>query len=312
MYKADFNNKIVTLQSPTSTVTVWPQQGAILNGWQVTLHNKIWEVVDGYDSFEDFEQNCEAKGFRSCKLSPFVCRMKNSTYQFEGTTYKTSRFELLGQAIHGLLYTEAFEVVNTHANDKEASATLVHHYKGADAGYPFHYIIEVTYTLSGDNNLTLNSKVINNGNTSIPLSDGWHPYFKLGKTVNDLQFYMAANTIVEFDDKLLPTGNLLPYHQFQEPSLLDDTELDNCFVLNNGVSKNACLIINKEDNIQLAISANENYPYLQVYTPPHRNSIAVENLSSVPDAFNNHIGLKVLGAGESVSFSCSYQVGTVS
>jgi Galactose mutarotase and related enzymes len=52
---------------------------------------------------------------------------------------------------------------------------------------------------------------------------------------------------------------------------------------------------------------NENYPYLQVYTPPHRQSIAIENLSAAPDVFNNRMGLIELEPGERIGFSCSYE-----
>lgn len=311
MYLASFNNEIVTLQSPTSKVSIWPKYGAILNNWQVQLHHKQWDVVDGYESFEDFEKNCESKGFRSCKLSPFVCRMKHSSYEFEGNRFTTNKFDLLGHGIHGLIYNDAFEFVNTSANDNEASVTLLHNYIGKDAGYPFHFTVEVVYTLTNNNTLTLETTVVNKSASAIPLSDGWHPYFSLGRKIDELQFYMAANTIVEFDEELLPTGNLKPFDKFQQPDLLGATFLDNCFVLNNLTDLNACRLLNNEDNIQLTISANENYPYLQVYTPPHRNSIAVENLSSVPDSFNNGIGLSILAGGEQKRFTCSYRVSEI-
>jgi aldose 1-epimerase len=311
MFFATQQNDTVVLKSSTSEVTIWPNYGAILNNWTIALHGKNWEVIDGYDSPEDFKKNCESKGFRSCKLSPFVCRMNNSNYEFEGSNYKTTKFELAGHSIHGLLYDVPFDVVNVNANENSANVLLRHVYKGNDAGYPFHFTIEIMYSLGQDNKLTLSTTVTNTDDGSMPLSDGWHPYFSLGKKLDELQFVMDAETIVEFDDSLLPTRNLHPYHHFQQPELLNSSQLDNCFVLNHSSSGEACKLINAEDNIQLTISANENYPYLQVYTPPHRNSIAIENLSSIPDAFNNHIGLIVLAAGETESFSCSYKIGAI-
>jgi aldose 1-epimerase len=73
----------------------------------------------------------------------------------------------------------------------------------------------------------------------------------------------------------------------------------------------ACTLTNEKQNIRLAIFANTNYPYLQVYTPPHRNSIAIENLSAAPDVFNNNMGLILLEAGESIGFSCAYEINTI-
>jgi aldose 1-epimerase len=47
---------------------------------------------------------------------------------------------------------------------------------------------------------------------------------------------------------------------------------------------------------------------LQIYTPEDRKSIAIENLSSAPDAFNNGMGLLVLEPGETKMFTTTYQI----
>ena len=85
---------------------------------------------------------------------------------------------------------------------------------------------------------------------------------------------------------------------FSNPKFLDDTFLDNCFLLNEN-NKPACVLRNNKSGLELTIQPDKSYPYLQVYTPEHRNSIAIENLSAAPDAFNNKIGLIILKPGES-------------
>jgi aldose 1-epimerase len=45
-----------------------------------------------------------------------------------------------------------------------------------------------------------------------------------------------------------------------------------------------------------------------VYTPPHRNTIAIENLSAIPDAFNNEIGLITLAPQANAIFSTIYKI----
>jgi aldose 1-epimerase len=45
-----------------------------------------------------------------------------------------------------------------------------------------------------------------------------------------------------------------------------------------------------------------NYPYLQLYTPPSRDALSIENLSAAPDAFNNGLGLTILEPGQKVDF----------
>jgi aldose 1-epimerase len=48
---------------------------------------------------------------------------------------------------------------------------------------------------------------------------------------------------------------------------------------------------------------------LQVFIPDHRQSIAIENLSSAPDSFNNKMGLVILPPGQSRSFKVFYRAG---
>jgi aldose 1-epimerase len=63
-----------------------------------------------------------------------------------------------------------------------------------------------------------------------------------------------------------------------------------------------------QKKMQLEIYPDKSYPYLQIYTPPHRQSIAIENLSAAPDAFNNGMNLQILAAGEQAKFYTTYKI----
>src|SRR4029079_1970115 len=141
---------------------------------------------------------------------------------------------------------------------------------------------EVIYKLTANNNLSIQTIVTNSGDSDIPLNDGWHPYFKLGETVNDLRVELNSNSMLEFDSRLLPSGKIIPYEKFETMNAFENTELDNCFVLKDHTSP-SCILKDDNKGIEFTITADSSYPYLQVYTPPHRKSIAVENLSSAPD-----------------------------
>jgi aldose 1-epimerase len=66
---------------------------------------------------------------------------------------------------------------------------------------------------------------------------------------------------------------------------------------------------NPANQVWLSIFTNSHYPYLQIYTPPHRKSIALENLSGAPDCFNNGMGLLMLPPNRSQTFTVWYQTG---
>jgi aldose 1-epimerase len=130
----------------------------------------------------------------------------------------------------------------------------------------------------------------------------------MGAKINDLKLQFRSFEIVEFNEELIPTGKLIPYKEFDKLKKLGDTFFDNCFTLNFSEGQPICLLQNTEKNIELEIHTDESYPYLQLYTPPHRNNIAIENISGPPDAFNNETGCKTLAPGESASFETAYKI----
>lgn len=280
--------------------------GALMNQFVITKNGEKKNVVMGFANVEDAKENI-TKAFQSAKLSPFVCRMKDGVYRFDHQTHKIDKFYLKTEAIHGLLYDQAFVITNKEADETHASVTLEYVYDKKNEGYPFTLKMEVTYTLEANNTLTLVTKVTNADVKPFPLSDGWHPYFRLGETVDTLELQFNSKEIVEFDERLLPTGNLSPFREYNTFKTLGSASFDNCFLL-AGFDKAACSIKDEKQGLRLDIIPDASYPYLQIYTPADRKSIAIENLSSVPNAFNNGIGLIVLQPGESRTFTTRYRL----
>ena len=297
------------LASKTSAEII-PSCGGILHAFNVFHQNNFINVIDHYENKDDFEQHVTSKGFKSCKLSPFACRIKNATYQFEGTTYRIKKFLLGKNAIHGLIYDEPFTILHQYANQENATLILQHQYHGTDDGYPFNFDCVVTYQLTFNNELTISTEIINRDKNRIPVQDGWHPYFTLGKKIDELELSFQSNEQVEFDEQLVPSGKLTEYSDFVTSKQIKDTFLDNCFTLNFNASQPLCILKDPSNKIQIEIIPDKSYPYLQLYTAPHRQSIAIENLSAPPDAFNNGIDLIILPAGENAIFTTSYKVTT--
>ena len=302
--------QIITLRDESnSTEAEIYSFGALLNSFSVTQKNKRINIIDGFSSPADVKENI-TKEFKSAKLSPFVCRMNKGEYTFNEQSHKIQKFYLGDEAIHGLIYNAPFDIKKYQANNEKAFVHLSYGYNNKNEGFPFSYTTEVIYTLTANNNLSIQTIVTNTSNSEMPLNDGWHPYFKLGETVNDLHVQFNSNTMLEFDSRLLPSGKIIPYEKFETMNAFENTELDNCFVLKDHTSP-SCILKDNNSGIEFTITADSSYPYLQVYTPPHRKSIAVENLSSAPDSFNNHIGLIIAKPNEQYTFATSYQIKTM-
>ena len=306
-----FNSSIISKQ-PFEVIQLKDQQtgtaveiyamGALLNSFKVPVKDGFHNVIDGFDNAEAALQEI-TYGFKSAKLSPFVCRMANGQFTINGHTYTVGKFYLGNHAIHGLLYDAIFEVVNLHANDYGCTVGLRYQYKGDDKGYPFPFELLINWKLQANQTVSVTTSVVHHGSTPIPYSDGWHPYFTLGTGIDECTLQFSSNKQVEFDDRLLPTGVMIDDNRFENGMLLKDVNLDNCFVLNSEQSAHCVL---KNHLLELQITPDKAYPYLQVYIPPHRKSMAIENLSSAPDAFNNDMGLLLLQPDRYYIFSTTY------
>ncbi|MGG9970630.1 aldose 1-epimerase [Ferruginibacter sp. SUN002] len=301
--------KIILQDNNSDTsVEVIPAYGAILHAFKVLNNDQIINVIDHYDHAADFEANVAAKGFKSCKLSPFACRVKNATYVFGDTKYTIQKFLLGEHALHGLLYDAAYEVVAQGSGDEHATVSMQYDYEGTDAGYPFSYCCIITYKLQKNNLLTISTDIINTGNNLMPIQDGWHPYFTFGSKVDDLLLEFQSKEQMIFDETMIPTGEKIPYQTFGSLEKIGNTKFDDCFALNFAECQPMCVLRDKERKMQIEIIPEQSYPYLQIYTPDHRNSIAIENLSAPPDTFNNAIDLKVIEPNEKINFTTAYKI----
>lgn len=306
--------RLITLReaSTATEVSLLPGHGAALHAFTVAAPKAggpagLFNVIDNYSSGQRLEKEVGGS-YKSCKLSPWPCRIPDGKYVFEGKEYRFHHLFKDGTAIHGLLYDKPFTVLGEEADEVAASVTMEYRYNREDDGYPFDYACGVRYVLHPNSLLEAVTTVTNLDDRVIPIADGWHPYFQLGGRVDDWQVQFHVSAIVEFDERLVPTGRLIQYDAFDRPRKLGDTFLDNCFALKQELVSPACELFNPANGLRVSFFPDPAYPYLQIYTPDTRQSIAVENLSGAPDCFNNKMGLTLLEPGHSQIFTTRYKV----
>jgi aldose 1-epimerase len=306
--ESGFEKVILKNDITNNYAAIIPACSAILHEFVAVRGQESINVIDSYQSFDEFKNSVTEKGFLGCKLSPFVCRVNEATYTFGEKKYFIEKSLPAKHALHGELYDKPFTIVAETANELNASVTMKYEYRAEDPGYPFNYDCIVTWQLEAENKLTVITECINKDEGLIPMQDGWHPYFTLGDSIDDLHLEFQAKEMVEFNSDLIPTKKLTEYTRFTSIEQLGNTEFDNCFTLNLETCQPMCVLRNVERNIEVQLIPGESYPYLQIYTPPHRRSIAIENLSGTPDAFNNGMGFITLEPGQSALFQASYKI----
>ena len=303
-----FNKIILKNEITGNYATILPGCCGMLHEFSIKQNEETINVIDSYQSMDEFKNALEEKGYKGCKLSPFVCRMQDAKYTFGETEYFIQKSLPAKHALHGLLYDKPFSITAETVNEMNASVTMKYEYRAEDSGYPFNYDCIVTWKLESENKLTVTTDCVNKDKGLIPMQDGWHPYFKIGESINDLQLEFQSLKMVEFNEDLIPTKNLVDYDKFSTIEKIGDTFLDNCFTLDEQECQPLCVLRSPAKNIEVQLFPNESYPYLQIYTPPHRQSIAIENVSGAPNAFNNGMGFITLEPGQSALFTTSYKI----
>lgn len=274
--------------------------GAGLNDLQVRNANgQLVSVIDGYRS-ESEVINYHNTSFKGSKLSPFPNRILDGVYEFNGVKYQLPITEVgANNNLHALLHNQPFEILDQKEYESQAVLTLGYTYNGSEKGYPFGYSLKLTYSF-GTEGIAINTEVQNRSDTSIPMGDGWHPYFKF-EDLNMVQMQMGTAKRMSSN-----FGNTLNgHHGFEQSRAINADALDDCFQVDGEEEFSIRL---EDENAGLAIeiwqeSAENEYNYFQIYTPPSRKTIAIEPVTCMPNAFNTGEGLIKLEPKQVVSMS---------
>lgn len=286
---------IITLRSGDYSCEIISNYGACLNSYKY----KERDFISGYSSRNDIS----SQQYKGVLLAPFPNRVAEAKFSFDGQSYLLLiNREKESLALHGFLYNRDF-AIKIHSED---SLVLQYKYLGDAAGYPFSFDITIEYGLHKDGLLSINTQFKNTGNQSLPYGLGWHPYFQMGKNIDELHLSFPPCKLLDLDDKLIPTGNLTVFAARRKNLKLADYNFDSCFFIE---PENEASFTLSDDQTDLIIRANgfRDYPYFQIYTAKDRQSIAIEPMTCAPNAFNNNMGLGILLPNESSDFKFHIQ-----
>ena len=287
-------------------VSVLPYLGGSINQMALKYGDNLVKILDGYHSEQDAEKNLNTS-FKGSNLLPYPNRIADGKYSFRDQWYQFPvNFKDENNAIHGFLFNQELKIIDQE--DGEIGCMLIMEHEAEESeGYPFKYHFKVTYKLSEEKGFECKVKFTNLMDQSIPVGHGWHPYFCMGESaVNDLHLQFKPKHSLVVDKRSIPTGKAEPYSKFNSLSLIGDTVLDTCFALPEEVNPAEITIMDKSRKFGYTIwqeTGVSKYNFLQIYTPPHRKSIAIEPMTCAPNAFNNQMGLIILAPQEVMSAS---------
>ena len=283
-----------------------PEMGMSL----LDLHFKGNQVLDAFSKPSELEK---LDWMKNTILFPFPNRLKKGQYSVKKKDYQFPvNDQATGNAIHGFIADRPFTILEINEGKKSASVTAVYEHAADKKNdpYPFPFRLEIKYSITDDHCFRIDFRLHNLSEQKIPVGVGWHPYFRIEKKVEHVRLKLPRVEQVEIDKKMIPTGKQKKYNEFEKFGKIKDTELDTCFqILEKGNTVETRI---KGDKYRLDLKqppGEDQFGYLQVFTPPSRKAIAIEPMTCNIDAFNNKEGLiRLLPGGEWRSWlSVSYR-----
>ena len=271
---------------------------------QITLQDE--PILDGYSSPEEMNIN---RWIKNLLLFPFPNRLKQGEYQWEGQSYCFPINDgQTGNALHGFGMDKPMKVEEVKLEKEEASLKASYTYDGHLSAYPFPFLFEVTFRISNTRVVDIKLQVSNTGGKALPFGMGWHPYFSLSDKVEDASLLLTECDMVGVGQNMIPTGKLYEFSSFASHRPIGAEVLDNCFRLRQQDGNFALELQGTRGRLRYWQEAGAGkFGYIQLFTPPHRQSLAIEPMSCNIDAFNNGEGLIRLEPGESAAASFGFQ-----
>ncbi|MBM9460637.1 aldose 1-epimerase family protein [Nocardioides sp. zg-536] len=243
-------------------------------------------------------------GGRGQLLVPWPNRLRDGRYEFGGTTHQLALTEpSRNNASHGLVRWASWTLVR-----HEPALVELSYFLPAQSGYPWALDLRTTYALDTDG-LTVTQSATNTTDTPAPYASGAHPYLVAGPgSCDEWELELPAATYLATDaERLLPTGRGAIGDlglEADSPTGLAGHALNHAVTdLVRDAEGVATVRLRHPDGGGVALWVDAHHRWLQLYTgddtPRPRVSLAVEPMTSPPDAFNSREDLVVLEPGAS-------------
>jgi aldose 1-epimerase len=273
-YAARRNGEVVQLEDTKhqTVVSILPSAGNQAFEMKVKGHNVLrWT----YASVEDFRAKPGMAGVPF--LAPWADILDEQAFYANGTRYA---FDMtLGNVRgarpgHGFLITASqWQVAEAKADRESAWVTSTLDFFREPAWmkqFPFAHRISMTYRLR-DGVLEVSTSITNMSAEPMPVSVGFHPYFKLtDSTRREWTISVPAKTHWLLAPNKVPTGETEPAERlFPNPqaAALDDYNLDDVFsdLVRDEQGRAHVRLIGKKQQLEILIGAN--WRGLTVWSP---------------------------------------------
>jgi len=291
--------------------------GAAISALKIpTKNGTIVDVVLGFDVMENYIKSFALAGapYFGATVGRYAGRIANAAFKWNGEIIQLNKNHGL-HSLHGGKenLSQKLWKLKSHNHKENPSITLNYLSTHNSENFPGDLEVDLTYTLSEDNEITIEYKARTTQDTIVNLTH--HSYFNLDGHNADLsnqKLIVNSGMMLETTEDLIPTGRFLNLknHPFDfSQAKICPTAIDTTFVLEKDNEFAASLISTKNG---LGMSVFTNQPAVHIYvggqcssalkgkenTDYHSNSGICFETQNFPDAPNHdHFPSSVLRKG---------------
>ena len=229
-------------------------------------------------------------------LHPWANRLAGPHYRAAGREVKLDRsssllhFDDRGLPMHGVPWP-LLVWDSTEARKDFLMARLDWSRSDLLSLFPFHHHLEMAVTLRSDS-LTVETKLVAGREGPVPVSFGFHPYFKIPEVPRpEWLLELPAMRKLVLDEHGIPTGEEKPFNGFDAE--LGESNFDDGFAL---MKEQASFHIEVSRH-RITVEFIEGYPYTQVFAPRDKDYMAFEPMTAPTSALTTGRGLRLVEPG---------------
>jgi aldose 1-epimerase len=244
--------------------------GATINSIKIPLKTgKIIDVVLGLNTLEDYIKSYEIGGspYYGATIGRYSGRINQGSFTLNNKKYQLEKNQN-NHTLHGGnigLSQRIWEVVKI-TEDINPSIKMTYFSPNMEGGFPGDLTVVLTYTLTENNELSIEYKATTSEDTIINLTN--HSYFNLeghNGTVANQDLYINSKSILDTNEENIPTGLVLDINNshFDFSTVKKcPNKIDTSFVLNKN-NEVAASLYSESSNLKMLVYTDQ--PSVHIY-----------------------------------------------
>jgi len=230
---------------------------------------KLVDVVLGFDTLDGYLKSFQLEGspYMGTTVGRYAGRIHNCTFTLNGKKILLNKNNG-DNSLHGGLvsFSQKVWTVEKVTHDDNSAITLSYSSPANEENYPGNLNVEVTYTLSEDNELIIDYNAKTDEDTVINLTN--HSYFNLdghSSDIKDQDLIVNASQVLEVTADCIPTGKFLDVNNTEFDFLTPKkcpSKIDNSFVLTKK-EEFAATLFSKNNNLKMTVFTDQ--PSVHIY-----------------------------------------------